>query len=179
MKSTVSFSQWIVTVLLLLAVGQTHAQSNEIQLNQSHREIDLQVWKPFVEAYNTYNAQLYNSLHTNDIFRVYPGNVTEGLAYKKHNQQRFAKAKKEGRTRKLEFKFVERKATKDRAYEVGFFKVKLMHQVKTNYYYGKFHVVLKKINGQWKIIQDWDTSTLNGNKIGEKEYARIKTLVVK
>ncbi|HAS41594.1 MAG TPA: hypothetical protein DCS93_14025 [Microscillaceae bacterium] len=169
------------TLLFLLLVVQVSgwAQSQQIQLNQSHQAIDQQVWKPFVQAFNTYDAKLYNSVHSDDIFRVYPGNIREGKAYKQHNVARFAKAKKEGRKRVLEFKFIERKATKNRAYEVGFFKVKMMHQGKTSHYYGKFHVVIHKINGRWQIVQDWDNSELIGKRVGEEEYARIKTPIVK
>lgn len=155
------------------------AQNSQIQLNQSHKEIDQQVWKPFVTAFNTYDAQLYNSVHSDNVFRVYPGNIREGKAYKQYNVQRFVKAKKEGRTRVLEFKFIERKATKNRAYEVGFFKVEMMYKGKTSYYYGKFHVVIHKLNGRWQIVQDWDNSELIGKKVGEEEYARINTPVIK
>ncbi len=120
----------IFIVILWIAQLPTWAQNKQIQLNERHREIDQQVWKPFVQAFNTYDAKLYNSVHSDDIFRVYPGNIREGKAYKKHNVARFAKAKQEGRKRVLEFKFIERKATKNRAYEVGFFKVKMMYQDK-------------------------------------------------
>ncbi|MGB5822297.1 MAG: hypothetical protein WBG90_22635 [Saonia sp.] len=38
--------------------------------------------------------------------------------------------------------------------------------------YGQFHIVLKKIAGLWKITQDWDTTTINGNSIGAKDFEK-------
>ena len=34
--------------------------------------------------------------------------------------------------------------------------------------YGKFHVVLRKENGVWKILTDYDSS--EGGKVGEADY---------
>ena len=35
----------------------------------------------------------------------------------------------------------------------------------TQVHFGQFHIVLKKIDGHWKITQDWDTSTIAGKPI--------------
>ncbi len=42
--------------------------------------------------------------------------------------------------------------------------------------YGQFHIVLKKIDGNWKITQDWDTDKINGKKLSEEDFDKQKPL---
>ena len=41
-------------------------------------------------------------------------------------------------------------------------------------YYGQFHVVLREVEGIWKIAQDWDAGQLNGREIGEADFLKNK-----
>ena len=62
-------------------------------------------------------------------------------------------------------------------YEVGFYRVIYQEEGKENRKsYGRFHVVLKKIDGQWKIAQDWDSNSFNGRPIGQQDFDEGKKL---
>ena len=38
--------------------------------------------------------------------------------------------------------------------------------------YGRFHCVIKKIDGVWKIAQDWDDDEINGRKVSAEDWAK-------
>ena len=57
--------------------------------------------------------------------------------------------------------------------EVGYLRVVTEeHGEETRYGYGRLHIVLKKISGQWKIAQDWDTNSVNGAQVTADEFAK-------
>ena len=65
----------------------------------------------------------------------------------------------------------------DVGYEVGFYRVIYEEEGKEDRTsYGRFHVVLKKIDGHWKIAQDWDSNSFNGRPIGEEDFDEGKKL---
>jgi ketosteroid isomerase-like protein len=79
------------------------------------------------------------------------------------------------RKRTLTLRFTERIAGNDLAVEVGIYKTSyLLPDGKTMDYYGRFHVVLRKENGTWKILVDTD-STENGT-IAEKDFLAAKSM---
>lgn len=149
MKKLISF---LISVLLMQAL--VYAQGN-IQ-----KEIDEQVWKPFVTAFNSFNQQAFASVHSKDVIRV----IQDDKIIWGYNQY-FPETKKEeqGKTpnhkRTLELRFVQRIADNDKAFEVGFYKTSYQMQDGTQRSsYGKFHVVLRKEDGKWKILVDADTN---------------------
>lgn len=87
------------------------------------------------------------------------------------------KASKESNTQiKLDFWFDSRHTNEDTSYEVGFYKIGITVDGTTQNIYGQFHIVLKKINGQWKITQDWDTTTINGKSITAEDFEKKEPL---
>ena len=59
----------------------------------------------------------------------------------------------------IELRFTQRISSEDKAFEVGFYKttstnIRTGEQRKS---FGRFHVLLRKENGTWKIIMDADT----------------------
>ncbi len=42
----------------------------------------------------------------------------------------------------------------------------------TDYFYGQFHIVLNKIDGRWKIVQDWNTASIGGRPITASDFSR-------
>ena len=59
------------------------------------------------------------------------------------------------------------------SYDVGFYRVGVTATSgQTDYFYGQFHIVLNKIDGHWKIVQDWDTSSIGGRPITAKDFDR-------
>ena len=83
--------------------------------------------------------------------------------------------KKLNRKRLLELRFTERIANGNLAFDVGVYKTAYIHpDGKIMNYYGRFHVVLKKESGVWKILVDTDSSE-NG-AIGEKDFLAARAM---
>ncbi|WP_299256547.1 nuclear transport factor 2 family protein [uncultured Aquimarina sp.] len=146
-----------------IMIGQVN--SLEIQ-----KLIDQTVWEPFQKAYEAMDAVSLNAIYADEVLRVTPEGIDTKNAFKDKNIERL-KASKESNTKiKLDFWFDSRHTNEDTSYEVGFYKIGITTDDKTQYIYGQFHIVLKKINGIWKITQDWDTTTINGESITEKDF---------
>ena len=61
----------------------------------------------------------------------------------------------------------------DVAYETGFYRVLYREPGKEpRASYGRFHVVLRKIDGNWKIAQDWDSNSFNGRPINAGDFEK-------
>jgi dienelactone hydrolase len=58
--------------------------------------------------------------------------------------------------------------------QIGYYRLIYQEDGKEVYRgFAQFHVVLKKINGKWKIAQDWDTRTLLGEDIREESILEM------
>ena len=124
--------------------------------------IDRDVWIPFTKAWETNDAELYNSVHTDDVWRINPGRLLIGSEYKARNTERMQGQETK---RLIEFSFETRISNKNNAYEVGYYRITDNSDATPKYFVGRFHVALVKENGKWKIKQDWDTDTINEIKI--------------
>lgn len=159
----------LYTVLVLLPailVGQTNQQ-----------EINQQVWKPFIEAFNDHDADKFLSVHSRDLVRSPRDgqlvmNWDQYYSGSKKSDERDQNAK---RKRKIELRFLERIASGEQAVDVGIYKTTyIMADGSVKDYYGKFLVVLRKENGQWKILVDTDSS--EGGTINEQSFLSAKPL---
>lgn len=139
---------------------------------ETAQQIDAQVWEPFKKAYATKDGELYNSIHSDDVMRVTKQGILLGEAYKERNRKMFAVKGRPRRT--IDFVFEHRIHSEEVAYEVGYYKLDYYKEDKVDKtYYGRFHVVLKKIDGVWKISQDWDTSNINGLEVTAKDFEKL------
>lgn len=161
----------LIVLLLLNYSVALHAQSTQAEINS-------QVWKPFIQHFSDHNAVAFLALHSKDVVRSprdaktiwgydeYLKNQSEGDAYELKNNLK----------RTLELRFTERIAKGDNAIEVGIYKtVVTAPDGKQQIYFGRFHVVLKKINGTWKITVDTDYT--ENNTIGEKDFLAAKSMI--
>jgi ketosteroid isomerase-like protein len=151
---------------IFLLIGLT-AASQDFQ-----KEINEQVWKPFIKNFNDHNTAAFMALHAKEVVRS-PRDSKSILNWKEYNLEQTKGDEqdvKENRKRTLELRFTERISSKDRAIDVGVYKTSYVFQNSSKQdFYGRFHVVLKKENGIWKILVDTDSSE-NGT-IGEKEFS--------
>lgn len=77
--------------------------------------------------------------------------------YFEENQRGNERTKSSGSKRTLELRFVQRIAGNDRAFEVGYFKLTVSQPgTELRSFYGKFHILLHKESGIWKITMDAD-----------------------
>ncbi len=137
------------------------------------QEINEQVWKPFIKFFNENNTAGFMSVHSKDVVRS-PRDAKTVWNWEEYNTQQALGDKediKAKRKRTLELRFTERIVNKDIAVEVGVYKTSYGENQN---YFGRFHVVLKKESGIWKILVDTDST--EGGTIGEKEFLAAQAL---
>ncbi len=153
-----------LALVLCLYTFTTFAQT-------AQQEINDQVWKPFLKGFNENNTKEFMAVHSKDVVRS-PRDAKQVLNWDQYfaEQERGDKADKASkRKRTLELRFTERIASKDQAIEVGIYKTTYINPDGiAKSFYGRFHVVLRKENGTWKILVDTDSS--ENNSISEKDY---------
>lgn len=136
---------------------------------QDHdRDIDEQVWKPFTKAIMTQDVEAFMALHSKDVIRVERNSkqIFGKETYQMNAADNWPKWKESLQKNNIQYafelRFLERITNGDIAYQVGYFKNEsMMPSGQKRVSYGKFHVVLKKEGGRWKILVDSD-SDLNG-----------------
>lgn len=139
--------------------------------------IDVEVWKPFKKAFETLDGAALNATYADNVLRVTPNGIDTKNSFKAKNLERFIQNRKEGVSITLDFWFDSRHTNKVASYEVGFYRIgATTKEGQTSYNYGQFHIVIKKIDGYWKITQDWDTATINGKKIDKIDFEKQKLL---
>lgn len=142
----------------------------QILAQETQQEIDEQVWLPFIETYNAFDAEGFNALHTEDVLRAGPWGILLGDEYRENIRKNTARAKSAGDQRSIAFRFEHRVARENVAYEVGYYRVKAKRNGEAETFIGRFDVVLRKVDGIWKIAQDWDVDEINGRKLTEADF---------
>ncbi|MEP1035315.1 nuclear transport factor 2 family protein [Ekhidna sp.] len=144
-------------ILSIITLISTITFSQETQA-----EIDNQIWIPFTKAWESNDGAGYNAIHSDDVWRINPGRLLVGDEYKKRNTDRM-----QGQISNsiIEFSFETRTSNGTNAYEVGYYRITRKADSGAQYFVGRFHVALRKIDGAWKITQDWDTGEINGVKL--------------
>ena len=157
---------------LLFSLGffMTLAAQDSLQIATLQAEIDAQIWKPFAESYQELDADKFNALHTDDVLRGGPWGLRIGAEYKESIQKNYANDRKRGAKQRIQFRFEHRVTRPEVSYEVGYYKVEVERDGKQSQFYGQFHVVIRKIDGKWKIVQDWDADKINGEEVSEKHF---------
>jgi len=142
-------------VLMLLAQVAVFSQTDSLQ-----RQINEQVWKPFIESFNKSDDETFSSVHSKEIIRVMQDDkqiIGFDQYFKKIPDS--VKGKWASWKKNIELRFIQRIAGFDKAFEVGYYKTTSTNtktgEIRTGI--GKFHVLLRKENGVWKILMDADT----------------------
>jgi ketosteroid isomerase-like protein len=135
------------------------------------QEINKQVWTPFIEGYNSFDAEKFMSVYSRNVVRVPVDEkkIFNFSEYKKavNREYQFNKNYKVKAT--IELRFNQRIHTADKAYEKGIFKISMKdNNGKPETIYSSFQVVLQKENGFWKITFDSDSA--EGSTLGEKDF---------
>jgi ketosteroid isomerase-like protein len=155
----------LFTLICLTLGAEAFAQAGP------QKEINDQVWKPFIKTFNEYDSKGFLDLHSKDVVRS-SRDSKEVLNWNQYFQQQESGDKRSlsnGSKRTLELRFLERIGNQDQAIDVGIYKTTSIRKDGTaRSFYGKFHVVLRKENGVWKILVDTDSS--EGGTITEKQF---------
>ena len=56
------------------------------------KEVNAQVWKPFVKVWSSFDAEAFNKLHTEDVLRASQGGLKLGKEYHESNIVSFTKS---------------------------------------------------------------------------------------
>lgn len=164
-------------LVLLCVLCLSYFGYAQVDVEQIQNEIDKNLWKSFQKAFETLDGEALNATYAEEVLRVTPQGIDTENAFKSGNLERFKKNKADGVSISLDFWFDSRRTNETTSYEVGFYRIGFTDKNdETNYSYGQFHIVLKKIEGQWRITQDWDTATINGNPITEADFAKNSIL---
>jgi ketosteroid isomerase-like protein len=147
--------------LLLITGIVSFGLLSSAQDNKFTKEINEQVWLPFVKGFSNGDDELFKSVHSKEIVRVSQDDK-QIIGYDKYFQKvpDSIKAKWSHWNKNIELRFIQRIASEDKAFEVGYYK-STSTNTKTGEQrtgIGKFHVLLRKENGVWRILMDADTN---------------------
>jgi len=141
---------------MVLISGFSFGQSESLQ-----NQINEQVWKQFIKAFNNRDDEGFKAVHSKEVIRVSQDD-NQVIGYKEYFKPvpDSVKAKWGQWKREIQLRFIQRIASGDKAFEVGYYKSTSTNtstgQSRTGY--GKFHVLLRKENGIWKILMDADAN---------------------
>ena len=134
----------------------TSAQSDSLQ-----KQINEQVWKPFISSFNSGDDEGFKAVHSKDVIRV-SLDSKQIFGYDQYFKKIPDSIKATwGKWKKnIELRFIQRIAANGKAFEVGYYKTTSTDTAtgKTRTGYGKFHVLLRKENNIWKILMDEDAN---------------------
>jgi len=137
------------------------------------KEINEQVWKPFIESFSNNNQEGFKAVHSKDVIRVMRDDKTiwgydQYFPAQKSNSSDWSKYKKS-----IELRFIQRIAGNDKAFEVGYYNTRtIAPDGKQRSSFGKFHVVMRKESGVWKILVDADS----GKEATEEEFKKAAAM---
>ena len=157
-------------LLVVVSVAPAWADSDVAAI---HAEIDRTVWKTFQHAFESMDGDALNSVYADNVLRATPEGIDTQNEFKQTNRTRFAANVANGDQIALDFWFDSRRTEATTSYDVGFYRVRITNASgATNTFYGQFHIVLKKLEGSWKIVQDWDTGSIGGRAISAADFER-------
>lgn len=126
----------------------------------ARQEINEQVWKPFIQHFSTGNTEAFMALHSKDVIRFGLEGKPSALdweTYRAGQQRGDERDRLEKRRRTIDLRFEYRSAVDSFAYETGYYRTSYEPQGYARQdFFGKFNVILKKEQGQWKILLDSD-----------------------
>ncbi len=135
-----------------------------------HLEAINTTWAKFYEAFETLDYTLMAEIHSKDLVRVSGGrSIIDYDTYVNNYKATFERDKTAGQTNHISLRFFERICNETTASERGIYKlVRNKGTDREQAYYGQFHVLFKKMDGEWKITMDYDSS--EGGTINEDSY---------
>ena len=159
-----------VTFFLIVVSKSMSGQSVQHEINE-------QVWKPFIAAFNELDSDGFLAIHSQDLVRAArDGNeILNWTQYLEQQRKGDKRTRDDGSKRTIELRFTERIANTTQAIDVGVYKtMNISKDGTTQSFFGRFHVVMRKENGTWKILVDTDSS--EGRTISEKDFLAAKPM---
>lgn len=165
------YSLTVICLSFISAISQLSASQN------NHKEIDAQVWRPFIQSFGALDAEGFLDVHSKDLVRSgrESNQILNWTGYLAQTREGNNRTRSDGSRRTIELRFTERLANDSQAIDVGIYKTTMFpKQGNSRSFYGRFHVVLRKEGNTWKILVDTDSS--EGGTISEKDFLAAKPL---
>lgn len=155
-------------VLKLLLVLSYFTHQLQAQNSKCLNDINAEIWSNFTKAFETFDHELFASLHSENLVRV--SGSSKLLRNKTNYINGYANRWASNKTpQTISFRFLERICNDNKASERGIYKLTINKGLPNEQsYYGKFHVIMVKENNQWKLLVDYDSN--EGFTINEKSY---------
>lgn len=160
MKMILAFS--LVLTFTLNVGSQTNSHLKDIN----------EVWKQFYAAFEQLDYTKMTAIHHEDLIRISGGKrISDYKTYMNRNRASFEALKANNMSTNIELRFFERIASENVSSERGIYKL-TQNDGKTGpkHYYGQFHVIMQKIEGEWLITMDYDSN--ENNSIDEAEFMK-------
>lgn len=164
---------------LLLFVCSTpipvNAQIPAVLEDSVTRAIDEQVWRPFVKAFNTTDAQAFIDVHAREAIR-WPlgwGQPQPGDSIRAQALRNWSVPPPANEGRSIELYFTHRSHTKAFAFDIGYYRVMVaMSGGVAREFYGHFSTILGRQDGRWRIFLDAD----NGEGVTREDLEKAVPL---
>lgn len=161
----------LLTALFLPLVSLAQAPAPKSTSPDTLKELDRDIWLPFIKAYGEGNPDGYIALHSKSFVRPM-GDVKRIDTYDEWNRgtrNMFKSFAERGIKGSIQFRFLERFANVEAASERGIYEFTSINaKGETRKAYGKFHVISRKEDGKWKILVDYDST--EGRSINEESF---------
>jgi len=159
----------------LLMVCCIYSNSVVGQPDSLQIQINYQVWMPFIRAFNNNDDSTFRSVHSRDVIRVIADDhrlLNYDQYFKKIPDS--IKTKWGSWKKNIELRFTQRIASACCAFEVGYYRTTSTNVAtgEKRVGYGKFHVLMRKENGEWKILMDEDAETVTRYEDSERDLLR-------
>jgi ketosteroid isomerase-like protein len=135
------------------------------------KEINDQVWTPFIAGFTNGDTDQFMNVHSKELVRSPRDSksIQTWAEYYQGTKTRNERRKTSGVKSEIELRFTERIATAQQAIDVGIYKTtNISNDGQRHSFYGRFHAVLRKESGTWKILVDTDSS--EGGTISEASF---------
>ncbi len=149
-----------VLLISTSAFGQTATHLKEIN----------KIWDKFCLAFESQNYQLMAEIHSKELVRIGGGsNISDYEKYIGNYKRQFENEKKTGTTSHIGLRFFERANNDKVASERGIYElIRNKGTDQEQRFYGQFHVLFKRENGNWRIVMDYDSN--EKDTIGKEAY---------
>lgn len=135
------------------------------------KAIDADLWLPFAKAYADLKPDAYIALNSKSVVRILGDLkfIEPYDSFVKSTQQMFASLSKGKARVAINWRFHERIHSADAASERGIYEFVITDAAgKQRKSYSRFHVLLRKEGGKWKIVSDYDSE--EGGTVTEAAY---------
>ena len=156
----------IIAIFLIGFINKSFSQDFK-----NYQDIN-DIWSKFCQAFDSLDYQLMAEIHSKNLIRIPNGKrIVDYDSYIEKYKTDFELNKKENSTITISLRFYERINNDSIASERGVYKTVVnKNQSEEKTFYGKFHVLLIKVKGNWKILMDYDSN--EGKKVGEKDFIK-------